>query len=74
MDKLEEIKARLAKVAKKDAITGEENLRDLGLDSLDIVELLLDLENDYDVHFDDMDMAELTTVKDLLDAIAGQLK
>lgn len=74
MDKLAEIRGRLAKAAHKDAIDDSMKLRELGIDSLDIVELLLQLEEDYGVHFDDMDMVNLITVKDLLDVIAKQLK
>lgn len=74
MDKLNEIKERLTKAAHKDSIDGSMKLRELGIDSLDIVELLLQLEEDYNVHFDDMDMANLVTVQDLLDTIAKQLK
>lgn len=73
MDKLEEIKSKLAKAAHKDSVKEEDKIRELGLDSLDVVELLLQLEEEYDVHFDDVDMSKLTTVKDLLDEIAKQL-
>lgn len=73
MDKLNEIKARLATAAHKDSVEGSMKLRELGIDSLDIVELLLQLEEDYGVHFDDMDMSTLVTVQDLLDTIAKQL-
>lgn len=74
MDKLAEIRERFAKAAHKDKIEDSMKLRELGIDSLDIVELLLQLEEDYGVHFDDMDMSTLVTVKDLLDVIAKQLK
>ena len=74
MDKLNEIKQRLAEAAHKESVDDAMKLRDLGIDSLDIVELLLQLEEDYGVHFDDMDMSALVTVKDLLDVIAQQLK
>lgn len=74
MEKIEEIRARLAEVAHKDSVDGSLKLRELGIDSLDIVELLLQLEEDYDVHFDDVDMSTLVTVQDLLDEISKQLK
>ena len=74
MDKLEEIKSKLAEVAHRDSVEGSLKLRDLGIDSLDIVELLLQLEEDYGVHFDDVDMSTLVTVQDLLDEISKQLK
>ena len=73
MDKIEEIKSRLAKVAHRDSVEGSVKLRELGIDSLDIVELLLQLEEDYGVHFDDVDMSALVTVQDLLDEIKKQL-
>lgn len=74
MDKIEEIKVKLAKAAHKDVIKDDDKLRELGLDSLDVVELLLQLEEDYGVHFDDLDMAKMNTVGDLLGLIKEQLK
>ncbi len=73
MNKIEEIKNKLAKVAHKESINDNDKIRELGLDSLDVVELLLELEEQYDVHFDDVDMSNLVTVKDLMDAIEKQL-
>ena len=74
MDKLTEIKKRLAEAAHKDNVEDNMKLNELGLDSLDVVELLLKLEEEYDVHFDEVDMSNLVTVKDLLGAISSQLK
>ena len=74
MDKLTEIKKRLAEAAHKDSVSEEMKINELGLDSLDVVELLLKLEEEYGVHFDDVDMSNLVTVKDLLDSISSQLK
>lgn len=74
MNKIDEIKQRLADVAHKDSVSEEMKLTELGLDSLDVVELLLKLEEEYGVHFDDVDMSNLATVGDLLNAISAQLK
>ncbi len=74
MDKIEEIRQKLAAAAHKDKVTDDMKLNELGLDSLDVVELLLQLEEEYDVHFDDVDMSNLVCVKDLLNAISTQLK
>ncbi len=74
MNTLEEIKNKLAKAAHKETINDEDRIRELGLDSLDVVELLLQLEEEYDVHFDEVDMSKLQTVKDLLSEIDKQLK
>ena len=74
MDKIAEIRQRLAHAAHKEITSDDMKLNELGLDSLDVVELLLKLEEEYDVHFDDVDMSNLATVKDLLNAISSQLK
>lgn len=74
MDKIEEIRAKLAKAAHKETIDDDDRIRDLGLDSLDIVELLLELEEEYDVHFDNVDMLKIIYVEDLMDEIKKQLK
>lgn len=74
MEKIEEIRSKLAKAAHKDEIHDDDKLRELGLDSLDVVEMLLQLEEEYGVHFDDVDMAKLVTIKDLLNVIEAQLK
>ena len=73
MSKIEEIKGRLAEALHVEKVDTSANFKELGLDSLDIVELLLQLEEDYGIHFDDVDMTKITTVQDLLDSIEKQL-
>ena len=74
MSHREEIKNRLAELSHRDSVDESLAIRDLGLDSLDVVETLLELEEKYSVAFDDIDMSKLVTVKDLLDAIESKLK
>ena len=64
-----EILTKLAAAAHRDSIDPKLNFKELGLDSLDVVELLLQLEEEYDIHFDDVDMSGIVTVQDLLDVI-----
>lgn len=73
MSKIEEIKSKLATVLKVEELDTSANFKELGLDSLDIVELLLQLEEEYGIHFDDVDMTNIVTVQDLLDSIEKQL-
>ena len=73
MSKIEEIKSKLAAVLKVEELDTSANFKELGLDSLDIVELLLQLEEEYGIHFDDVDMTNIVTVQDLLDSIEKQL-
>jgi len=74
MSKREELKARVAELAHVESLNEETPLRELGLDSLDIVETLLELEDKYGISFDDIDMSKLQTVKDLLDCIEARIK
>ena len=51
-------------------ITPEKNLfNDLGADSLDVVELLMILESEFNVKFSEDDTANVMTVGDLYDMI-----
>lgn len=53
------------------AITGATRLvDDLRLDSLDVVELTLDLEDQIDRELDEIRMAKLATIDDLLDYLS----
>lgn len=47
---------------------------DLGLDSLEIIELVMDVERKYDVEIDDTAVEKLTTVSELETLILEKLK
>ncbi len=46
----------------------------LGMDSLEILELLLAVENNFDVQFPDDALSKLKTLQDLLDVLDNQLQ
>lgn len=53
-----------------DKITEETNLiEDLEADSLNGVEVMLELEDEFDVEFEDLDMEEFATVGKIVDLI-----
>lgn len=55
-------------------VTPEKNLaNDLGADSLDVVELSMELEREFNVKFDDADTEKIQTVADLYNLIEGYL-
>jgi len=56
----------------EDEITPEKNLaNDLGADSLDIVELSMEMEREFNLKFEDSDTEKIQTVADLYKLIEG---
>lgn len=47
---------------------------DLGADSLDIVELIMEMEEEFDVEIPDEDIENMLSVKDVIDYILNNLK
>ena len=55
-------------------IQDDKNLcHDLGCDSLDIVELLIDLEDKFSIEIDDLDFEKLYTVKSVIGFIEKKI-
>ena len=73
MDLKNEVITNFKKVSKKD-VTLDSNIKDLGLDSLDIVDLLMDLEDKYGVEFENEEMTSLATVGDVVKAVESKIK
>jgi acyl carrier protein len=68
----DEVKKNLAEIMSKDEddITMETDLvNDLGVDSVDSVELIMALEETYDVSISDEDAAQLKTVGDVVEYV-----
>ena len=71
--KMDEIKVLFANKLNVKNVDESKTLRDLGLDSLDVVELCLDLEDRYGVTFETEQLASIKTVSDLYKAIESKL-
>ena len=68
-EKVREMLAKQLKLA-ADKITLESDVvKDLGADSLDVVELLISLEDDYGVSIPEDDIVNVRTVKDIVEMI-----
>lgn len=50
-------------------LTLDSSFRDLGIDSLDLVDLVFELEEEIGIEFEDEELMSITTVKDLLTLI-----
>ncbi|MDU1411607.1 MAG: acyl carrier protein [Clostridium sp.] len=73
----EKIKAKIAEQLSidEDEITMEsEFIDDLGADSLDLVELIMALEEEFDMEIPDEDAEKITTVGDVVDYIKSRVE
>lgn len=74
MDIESRLKELFAKVIKGKEITTDSELVELGLDSLDLVELLMDIEDEFGIEFENEEMTSLKKVSDVYQAIEAKLK
>ena len=74
MKYLEEFKKIISKRVDNQEIDENSNLRSLGIDSLDLVEIVLEVEDMYDVSFENEELNSFKTVKDVIDAIEKRKK
>jgi len=54
-------------VSKEEAVLGAAFIDDLGADSLDIVELVMSLEEEFDIEIPDEDAEKIQTIGDAID-------
>lgn len=73
-DAIIKVESALKQKLKLDAIDPEKELRELGLDSLDVVELLLGFEDEFGVEFTSDELKNLKKVNDLYNAIRAKIK
>ena len=71
-EKVARIVADQAKISLENVVP-ETNCTDIGLDSLDKVEILMEVEEEFDVEISDQEAQKLETVEDLVNLINGRL-
>ncbi|MCI1244436.1 MAG: acyl carrier protein [Bacilli bacterium] len=72
-EQMEEIKKQFAAKVHQDKLDETKSLKEFGLDSLDVVELCLDLEDKYGIQFETAELSGFKTVGDLFKAIESKL-
>jgi acyl carrier protein len=72
MESLEIVKNAIKDRVNIDAIKYEDNLNDIGLDSLDLVEAMLKIEEVLNVEFSSDEIIDLKTVRDLVNLIESK--
>lgn len=73
-NQVNEIRKQFCEKLHVDSIDDSKLMKDLGLDSLDIVELCLGLEDKYGFQFTTDELASFKTVGDLFNSIADKLE
>lgn len=70
----EEVIEGLKKIVKNKEVTLNSSIKDLGLDSLDVVDLLMEMEDKYNIEFSNDEMLSFTKVQDIITAIDKKIK
>jgi acyl carrier protein len=65
-DKVKKIVAEKLSVDEADVVPGASFVDDLGADSLDLVELIMSMEEEFDIEISDEDAEKLVTVQDAI--------
>lgn len=74
MNCFEEFKKIISNHSKQTNITMESNLKDLGLDSLDLLEIVTEGEEQLNIRFEDEELLSFKTVADVVDCAQRKLK
>lgn len=69
MNYFDKIKDRLSSKLRGQELTKDSVFRELGIDSLDLVDLVFELEEEIGTEFEDDELLKIKTVQDLLDLI-----
>ena len=74
MDAIETVKSILAEKVDISNLKEEDSLTSLGLDSLDLVEVMLAIEDRLGIEFTSEEIAQLSTLKDVVKLIEKKTK
>ena len=69
-DKIKEIIAEKLSVEMDEVVPGASFIDDLGADSLDLVELVMTMEEEFDIDISDEDAEKLVTVQDAINFVS----
>ena len=69
-DKMSEIIVEQLSVDREKVVPGASFVDDLGADSLDLVELIMAMEEEFDVEIPDEEAEKITTVQNAIDYVA----
>jgi len=70
-DKIKKVIAEKLSVDLVEVVPEAHFVDDLGADSLDLVELIMSMEEEFDIEISDEDAENLATVKDVMDYVSA---
>ena len=73
LEKLQVIVSNQLGIEKEKVVPSADFTKELGADSLDVVELVMAFEEEFEIEIDDDQAGELATVQDALDYIKANL-
>lgn len=74
LEKLRDLVAEQMNI-KRESVTPESDIiKDIGADSLDIVEMLMNVESEWGIVIDDEDIESIKTVGDVIKCIESKIK
>jgi acyl carrier protein len=74
MDIYQQLETLLKKKVKKHDITADAKLKELGIDSLELLSIVVELEDSFSVTFEDDELSKLETVGDVISTIERKIK
>lgn len=74
MEVIEQVKNILSKKVDVSALSGEDSLTAIGLDSLDLVEVAMDIEEQLGIEFTSEEIKTFRTLNDVVEAINKKSK
>ena len=73
-EKIREMLANQLEVDETEITLGTHILNDLDADSLDVVELMMAVEEEYDIFIEDDELEGILTVRQVVEFVEGKLK
>ena len=73
-EKLQKIIAEVMNVSEEEIRPETTFVDDLGIDSLDFFQILIDLEETYDIHIDQQEAEEIVTIGDAVETLRRATK
>ena len=72
LDKLQTIVSNQLGIDKESVVPSADFTKELGADSLDVVELVMAIEDEFEMEIDDKTASKIATVQDALNYIEGR--